>query len=55
MSGENFSGDEDALSRQDRKLCSTSEKYPPSENEMVREALKEVADDLSGTLIKYAR
>lgn len=50
-----FSGDKDALSRQDRKLCSKSEEYPPTENEMVRGALKEVANDLSETLIKYAR
>ena len=48
-------GDEDALSSESARLCSMSEPFTPSQQEMVLEAQKILTYELSSAIKKYAR
>lgn len=50
-----FTGDERALSGKVSTLCSKSEEAPPSEDELVNNAVKKLSDNLANEIISYAK
>jgi len=50
-----FRGDERALSRSSRILCSKTESFPPGAEEMVNYAANDLINRLATTLIEYAK
>jgi len=50
-----YRGDERALSRSSRSLCSNTETFPPGAEEMVNRAANDLSNSLSNTLIQYAK
>lgn len=50
-----FTGDERALSGEIATLCARNEEAPPSEDELVNNALRNLSDTLASEIISYAR